>query len=350
VAATVRRAADDEVRVSTDLNSRAVVCGGVGVIVAVVLIALVAHFLTSASGPARSAPTDTSSDEPKVLRSDPVAERLTYESETNARLASYGWVDREHGIAHIPVERAMELQVAEDPAPARTSVQRPIAEWDQRLGAPLPLELAFADEKGRSVRLADYFGATPVVIVFVYFRCEKLCPATLGGVDEVLRSAGLVANRDYRLLAVSIDPRDTPAQAAQRAQMFASQGMHVLTSSTGNAALLANAAGFSYAMTSDDAQFAHPAGFLIATPQGTISRYFFGVRYAAPRVRNAVESARDGVTGGLTDRLMMVCFGLDDAHEGRSAWLVVALRTLTIAFLGVLAIVGWRKYSRRARR
>jgi protein SCO1/2 len=348
MAATLCRAADDEGFMSGGLNGRAVVYGGVGVVVTVFVAAIAAHFLTSANGPARRGPTETSSEAPGLLRSDPVAERADYDSEKNALLTSYEWTDREHKFGRIPIARAMELQAAaqsEQPATA----ERRVADWEQRVGARLPLDLAFADESGRTAQLAEYFGSVPVVIVFVYFRCEKLCPEVLGGVDEALRAANLSSDRDYRLLAISIDPRDTPAQAAQRVRLIAAPGVHVLTSSVGNSAQLASAAGFHYAIT-DDGQFAHPAGFLIATPQGQISRYFFGVRYPASQLRNAVDAAGSGATGGLADRLLMVCFGLDDTHDGRSKWILIALRTLTLAVLGVLAIVGWRHYARRTSR
>jgi protein SCO1/2 len=349
MAAAVCGTADDESAMSAGLNGRAVMWGGMGVIATVLCVALFARFLTSAEGPARRGPTETTVQEPKLLRSDPVAERAAYEREKNARLHSYGWIDRERGIAHIPIERAMELQASAEPTTAASANAR-VAEWDQRLGAPLPLELEFTDETGRSTRLGKYFGAMPVAIAFVYLRCEKLCPVVLGGVDEALRSAGLVANRDYRLLAVSIDPRDAPAQAEQRAKLFASAGVHVLTSATGTASQLAAAAGFRYVAMTGTAQFAHPAGFLVATPQGRISRYFFGVRYPARQVRSAIESAGNGFTGGLAERLFMVCFGVDEAHDVRSAGIMIALRLVTLALLLALAIFGWQRYLRRASR
>jgi len=98
----------------SDLNGRAVLWGGLAVLITVLLVSLAARLLTSASGPARAGPTDTSHDRPSLLRSDPVADRSAYEEEKQARLQGYGWVDRERGIAHIPVERAMQLQVEAD--------------------------------------------------------------------------------------------------------------------------------------------------------------------------------------------------------------------------------------------
>jgi len=101
----------------SDLKGRAVVIGALGILVMVVLVALLAGFLTGASGPARRGPTDTTIAAPRRLSSDPLAERSSYEEKKRTRLESYGWVDREQGIVHVPIERAMELQAAAQDTP-----------------------------------------------------------------------------------------------------------------------------------------------------------------------------------------------------------------------------------------
>lgn len=233
-------------------------------------------------------------------------------------------------------------------SPAFGGEQPAGASWDQRLGAPLPLDLTFADETGRSVTLADYFDSVPVVIVFAYFHCSRLCPEVFAGVHEGLREARLIPNRDYRLLGVSIDPNDTPMAAEQHVTLVAAQaGAHLLTSQTGSGPQLARAAGFAYSPTPDPSQFAHPAGFLIATPRGAISRYFFGVRYTPDEIRAALDAARDDRTGSLADRLLMLCSGLDLPHAGRSAWILNTLRILVIATLIALAVIAWRRRTSR---
>lgn len=222
------------------------------------------------------------------------------------------------------------------------------ADWDQRLGASLPLDLTFVDETGRSTRLAEYFGSVPVIIVFSYFHCARLCPEVFAGVREGLSDARLTPNTDYRLLAVSIDPNDTQVTAEPRAKLIGARpGVHLLTSQTGSEAQLARAAGFSYVPTAEPAQFAHPAGFVIATPGGTISRYFFGVRYSAGEIRTALDVARNDRTGSLTDRLLMLCSGWGAPHSSQSAWILNTLRALVIAMLGALAILTWRALAPR---
>ncbi len=222
------------------------------------------------------------------------------------------------------------------------------AGWDQRLGASLPLDLTFVDETGRTTQLGEYFGSVPVVIVFGYFHCARLCPEVFAGVREGLRDAGVSPNRDYRLLAVSIDPTDTPVSAKEHATPFSTQaGMHLLTSQTGSEAQLAHAAGFAYVPSSERTEFAHPAGFVIATPGGTISRYFFGVRYPAEEIRAALDVAREDRTGNFTERLLMICSSLAAPHAGQSAWILHTLRALVITTLGALAMLGWRAFANR---
>jgi protein SCO1/2 len=233
-------------------------------------------------------------------------------------------------------------------APADAGEQPTTVRWDQRLGAPLPLDLTFVDETGRSTPLAEYFGSVPVVIVFAYFHCSRLCPEVFAGVREGLRDAQLVPDRDYRLLGVSIDPDDTPVTAERHVTLSAAQaGAHLLTSKTGSGAQLARAAGFVYSPTPERLQFAHPAGFVIATPRGTISRYFFGVRYSPDQIRAAMNVAADDRTGSLTDRLVMLCSGFDLPHTSRSVWILSGLRIFAVMTFGALAIFAWRTFARR---
>jgi protein SCO1/2 len=222
--------------------------------------------------------------------------------------------------------------------------------WDQRLGESLPLDLTFTDETGARERLGDYFGSVPVVIVFAYFHCARLCPEVLAGVQEGLSGAHLIANRDYRLLAIDIDPNEMPMESAEGADLIGQQGgVHLLSSRTGAEARLASAAGFRYVPTADHTQFAHPAGFMITTPGGTISRYFFGVRYPPDEIRTAINEAREDRTGSLTDRLLVLCAGLVDVHSGRSASILNALRAFSVVALGALAFFAWRAFARTSK-
>jgi protein SCO1/2 len=235
----------------------------------------------------------------------------------------------------------------------QASVDRREVSWDQRAGAQLPLQLQFLDEHNRTVRLGDYFGRRPVVLVMMYFSCPELCPLVLQGTQESLRNTGLVPGRDYELLAVSIDPRDTPAHAwAEKAHRMGASTMvgavHFLTSPNNSAAELARVIGFHYAYDAEHGQFAHPAGFLIASPHGQISRYFFGVRYPAADVRADLINAAHGQIADLTDRVLMLCFHFDPTLGRHSLAIMDILRVLGAAAL-LVGVLGWWRLTTTVR-
>lgn len=224
---------------------------------------------------------------------------------------------------------------------ANAGSRTPDVGWTQRIGAQLPLQLNFVDEHEQRVVLRDYFHGVPVVIVFAYVSCSRLCPEVLTGVDEVLHDTGLAAGRDYELVVLSIDPKDSHRSLRRDA--------HFLTSSDGAVSQVAAAAGFRYLRADRRGQFAHAAGFLVATPRGTISRYFLGVRYPADDVKSALLAARDNRTGTLAERLLLLCFGSGQAHSGRSEVIMTSLRALAILGLLLVAALGWRTFANRTR-
>ena len=318
-----------------DVNLRGVVLVALGVLATVLLVAGIGRFLTGVSGPARAGPTATTIARPKWLASDPDQERADFEREKSALLNSYGWVDRDKGVAHVPIERAMQIRAGNV---TRAATETPTVGWTQHLGASLPLQLPFLNESGQRVTLRDYFHDTPVVIVFAYLSCSRLCPEVLTGVDESLRATGLSRDRDYSLVVLSIDPHDAHRPLQRNA--------HFLTSPDGAVSQVAAAAGFRYVPMADPAQFAHAAGFLVATPGGTISRYFLGVRYPSNEVKAALLAARDNKVGNLAERLLLLCYAPDAPHSGRSAYIMAALRITAILGLIVAAMFAWRKFAR----
>lgn len=225
-------------------------------------------------------------------------------------------------------------------------------EFAQKLNATLALDLPLRDEAGRPVRLGDYFGATPVVLVFGYFRCRNLCSTVLDGVVEGLARAGLPA-ADYRLVAVSIDPRDDASTARDKAAAYrpllGGGEAHFLTGAGTVTRRLATSAGFPYAWDETEGQYLHPAGFLVATPDGRIARYFLGVRFDPGELRLALAEAAAGRTGSLTQRLLLLCARFDP-HTGRySGAVVVAMRVLILATAAGLGFWLWHRRGGRAR-
>ncbi len=193
--------------------------------------------------------------------------------------------------------------------------------YDQRIGEPLPLDVTFQDETGRPVALREYFGRGPVILVPAYYRCPMLCPLVLSGLASALRAIALDAGRDFTVVAFSFDPTDTTAAAAARKARVladyprpgAAGGWHFLTGDAAAIAALTRAIGFRYARDAAHAQFAHAAGVVVATPAGTIARYFFGVEFPPRDLRLALVDASAGRLGSVVDQLLLFCFHWDPA-------------------------------------
>ena len=220
-------------------------------------------------------------------------------------------------------------------------------EFAQRLSEQLPLDLTFFDEDGRAVPLRQYFSRKPVVLAFVYYECPMLCSQVLNGVTSALMALGEMAGRDYEVVAVSFDPRDTPVAAAAKKKAYvdrynrsgSERGFHFLTGGEASVKALTAAAGFKYAWDEKTQQFAHASGFVVATPQGKLSRYFFGIEYAPRDLRFALIESSAGRVGNLVDQLLLYCYHYDPATRSYS---FVAIRAVQLggAFT-LLALVGF---------
>jgi protein SCO1/2 len=193
------------------------------------------------------------------------------------------------------------------------------------------LDISFDPHPGAQVPgLDDYYGGPPVVLVLGYLGCVNLCGTTLNGVSEALRETKLVPERDYRALFVSIDPRDEKAPRERR------PGWHFVTGAA-NAWKVASAVGFRYRYEEASGQFAHPAGFVVLTPQGRIARYFEGVRFDDVELKNAITDARQGQVHSPWEQLVLVCFH-DPLGAKNTATVMMAVR---IAMLLLIAVAGF---------
>jgi protein SCO1/2 len=238
------------------------------------------------------------------------------------------------------------------PAGAHSDAAVRALDFEQRLGQRLPLQAAFVDEGGRRAPLAAQFGREPVVLVLGYLTCPNLCDTTLAGVLETLRQSGLRAGSDYRALFVSIDPEDTTRGSAnskaQRVRRQDQRAWHFLTGGKASIDALAGAAGFGYVYDPGQRQYAHPAGFVVVTPQGVIARYFPGVRFEPSELRFALLDAANGKTGTVADRLLLLCRHLDPKGKHTQA-IMTTLRAAVGLFLIAGGVLVWRA-SRRAPR
>jgi len=220
-------------------------------------------------------------------------------------------------------------------------------EFEQRLNETLPLDLTFVDEDGREVRLGEYFNRRPVVLAFVYYECPMLCSQVMNGVTSALTALDERVGADFEVVAVSFDPRETPIMAAAKKKSYvdrynrdgSERGFHFLTGSEASIKALTAAAGFKYAWDEETQQFAHASGFVVATPAGKLSRYFFGIEYAPRDVKFALIESSAGRVGSLVDQVLLYCYHYDP-RTGSYSFVAMKAVQLGGAFT-LLALVGF---------
>jgi len=182
--------------------------------------------------------------------------------------------------------------------------------FDQNIGQRVPLDTTFRNEAGATVRLGDYFGTKPVVLVFAYYDCPMLCTQVINGLSSALGVMSLNPGKDFEIVTVSFNPNDTPASATAKKAMYlerykrmgAAEGWHFLTGDEPSIARLTKAAGFRYAWDADTKQYAHPSGVIVLTPDGTLSSYLFGIEYGARDLRLGIVEASKGKVGRRSTR------------------------------------------------
>jgi protein SCO1/2 len=192
---------------------------------------------------------------------------------------------------------------------------------DQHLDRQLPLSVPFKDENGRAVTLGDYFKDKPVVLNFVYFQCPMLCSIVEDGLTNSLTELKFTIGKEFDVLTISFDPRDTPRGAWAKKDKYtrrygrasAREGWHFLTGTESAIAKVTDAAGFRYAWDPQLGQFAHATTVIVVTPQGKISRYIYGFEYHARDLHLALVEASAGKIGSLTDALLLMCYHYDPA-------------------------------------
>jgi protein SCO1 len=210
---------------------------------------------------------------------------------------------------------------------------------DQNLNAQLPLELPFRDETGRGVKLGEYFGAKPVLLVLAYYECPQLCTQVLNGLAKALKVVKFDPGKDFEIVVVSIDPKETPGMAAEKkadllrryGRPDTAAGWHFLTGPQPSIDRLTEAVGFSYSYDQERNQYAHAAGMVILTPQGKISRYFFGLEYQPRDVRLGLIESSGGKIGNLVDQVLLYCFHYDPVVGRYSAMTLNILRLAAVA-------------------
>lgn len=233
------------------------------------------------------------------------------------------------------------------PEPGTPAAHNPFPNvgYDQRLDAQVPLDLTFVDEAGKTTPLRSYFDGKPAILVLAYYDCPMLCTLVLNGLVKALRTLSLSVGTDFNVVTVSFDAREKPALAAEKKKIYlqaynrsgAEQSWHFLTGTEDAIQQLTRTVGFRYEYDQKSNQFAHASGIMILTPEGKISKYFYGIEYSARDVRLGLVEASEGKIGSLVDQVLLLCFHYDPAGAKYS---LLVFRIVQVTGLGVLLLLG----------
>ena len=242
----------------------------------------------------------------------------------------------------------------------RPAALRDVA-FDQKLNAQVPPDLVFLSEAGKSVRLGDYFTEKPVIVALVYYDCQDLCPLVLENLARTLRAVSFVAGKQFEVVIVSFDPRDLSSVAAAKKAEFVQrygrrgveEGLHFLTGEEASIRSLTGAVGFQYNYDAKTGQYGHAAGIVVLTPQGKVSRYFYGIEYSPRDLRLSLVEASENKIGSPIDQLLLFCYHYDPTTGKYSIVITNILRLAglaTVLVLGTFVLVMVRRERSGARR
>ena len=259
------------------------------------------------------------------------------------------WLELNEPLLRAQMTGAPTAGYKLEPGITSSTMPRPLREigFDQNLDQYVPLDVPFRDESGRTVRLADYFGSRPVVLVFAYYDCPMLCTQVINGLSTALNILSLAPGKDFEIVTVSFNPRDTPATASAKKAVYlerytrdgAARAWHFLSGDEPSIDRLTKAAGFRYVWDAETKQFAHPTGIIVLTADGRLSRYLFGIEYGPRDLRYALVEASAGGVGNAVDTLLLYCYHYDPM-TGRYGFVV--MRAVRIAGAAtVLALVSF---------
>jgi protein SCO1/2 len=216
--------------------------------------------------------------------------------------------------------------------------------WDQKIGAPIPRDLEFVDQDGQTVRMADLLGERPVLFAPVYFECPMLCSLVLDGVVRGLKPLAFQPGTDFDIVAMSFDPGETPDMARLsrntalarygKEKAADGRGWRFLTGQPQAVEAMMDAVGFNYRYNEKTGEYAHAGGVVLLTPDGHISRYFYGVDFAPKDLRLGLVEASQNELGSVVDQVLLFCYQYDPEIGQYSA---LTLRIIQVA--GVLTVL-----------
>jgi len=258
---------------------------------------------------------------------------------------------------------AVTLLAASAPAQMNNGIMAPPANTrpprlenvgiEQHLDAQVPPDLIFRDDIGKAVKLGDYFGQKPLILNLVYYNCTMLCGEALAGLSSAMRLIKFDVGNEFDVITISFDPRETPEMAASKKKDYigrygranAAAGWHFLTGPPESINALTKAVGFQYQYDAKTNQYAHATAIMVLTPQGRISRYFYGVDFPPKDLRMGLVEASQGKIGNAVDAVLLYCYHYNPETGKYGAIVSNILRlaaAATILLLSSLIFILWR--------
>lgn len=221
---------------------------------------------------------------------------------------------------------------------------------EQHLDGQVPPDLTFVDDTGRTIKLGDYFGKKPLIMNLVYYNCTMLCGEALAGLSAAMKMVKFDVGNQFDVITVSFNPRETPQMAAQKKVEYlkrygrpgAAAGWHFLTGPADSINALTKAVGFQYQYDAARDQYAHATAIMVLTPQGRISKYFYGVDFPPKDLRMGLVEASQNKIGNAVDQVLLYCYHYDPATGKYGAVVSNMLKlggAATILFVGGLILV-----------
>ena len=255
--------------------------------------------------------------------------------------------------ANLPVQDLLNMKGGDRPTPL-TEVT-----IEQRLNSQLPMDAPFKDEYGHDVQLGNYFGkGRPVVLALVYYECPMLCTQILNGMVRAAKVMTLKPGEDYEVVAISFDARETPQNALAKKAVYmkdyghpeTAQGWHFLTGGPEAIRQVTDRVGFRYKWDAHSAQFAHASAIYVLTPQGRLSKYFYGIEYSPKDMRLGLVEASHNKIGNAVDQILLFCYHFDPTSAKYTPVALDILRVAgaaTLLALGGFVVIMLRKENRQ---
>jgi protein SCO1 len=257
-----------------------------------------------------------------------------------------------NGPKNLPVQDLLNVKGVDRPSPLKDVT------IEQKLNSQLPLDATFRDETGREVKLGEYFGKKPVMLALVYYECPMLCTQILNGMVRAAKVMSLQPGKDYDVLAISFDARETPKMAAAKKAVYVkeygrpetAEGWHFLTGGLESIKQVTDAVGFRFKWDVYNAQFAHASAIYVLTPQGKLSKYFYGIEYSPKDMRLGLVEASQNKIGNAVDQILLFCYHFDPTTAKYTVFAIDLLRAAgaaTVLALGGFVFIMLRKDSRQ---